>query len=438
MNHILEGIKRVFASTFFQEPKIIIDKTVQRHEEEKMAIIIMEMVGKQHGQYFYPTFSGVAQSYNYYPVSYMKRKEGISFVALGLGKTIVDGDKSLRFSPYHPNILSQYYSIRSTVENSQNKFYALSMDLDKDPLEKGESDNLSHLTLDIAENDKELKHLASVISENDNNIKDSLNYSGVRVLTFSSILKYNRFPLCEILKSILKSGELALGCPIEIEFAVNLNDTAADEFNILQIKPMVVGSIKGKLNENKIKKENILCKSSSVLGDGINLDINNILYIDEDDFDRSRTKEIAKEIELINAELGKENPYLIIGPGRWGTADSWLGIPVSWKQISNAKAIIEMGIEKLNPNPSFGSHFFQNITSLHIGYFTIQKQNCNKELDLDWLKKSKAHKKNKFVKWITLESNLIMKIDGTTGNGIIALQKNNLDEKMNEEQSTGI
>ncbi len=439
LEHVLEAIKRIFASTFFQEPKSIIDTTVQRHEEEKMAIIIMEMIGKKHEEYFYPTFSGVAQSYNYYPVSHMNRKEGVAFVALGLGKTIVDGDKSLRFSPHHPNIFPQYYSIKSTIENSQNKFYALSMNVDKNPLENGEQKNLSHLTIDIAEKNKELKHLASVISENDNNIRDSLNYKGARVLTFSSILKYGRFPLCEILNSILKSGELALGCPIEIEFAVNLYDNKKDEFNILQIKPMVVGGIKENINENNINEINVLCKSNSVLGDGIIYDIKNILYIDEVDFDRSKTEEMALEIEKINDELGKDNPYLIIGPGRWGTADPWLGIPVSWKQISNAKSIIEMGIEKLNPDPSFGSHFFQNITSLHISYFTVKKQNCNKEIDLDWLKKVKAHKKDRYVKWISLDSNLLIKIDGITGAGIIINQQNDkMNEKMDEEQSSGI
>ena len=438
LNHVLEAIKRIFASTFFQEPKSIIDKTVQRYEEEKMAIIIMEMVGKKHGKYFYPTFSGVAQSYNYYPVSHMKRREGVAFVALGLGKTVVDGDKSLRISPYYPNILPQYYSIRSIIENSQNNFYALSMDLAKDPLKNGESGNLSCLPINIAEKDGELKFLGSVISENDNNIRDSLNYDGMRVITFSSVLKYNRFPLCDILKSILKSGELALGCPIEVEFAVNLNDNSLDKFSILQIKPMVVGGMKRSNDEEHAKNSKMLCKSSSVLGDGNILDIKNILYIDEEDFDRSKTKNIANDIGRINKELGEENPYLIIGPGRWGTADPWLGIPVSWKQISNAKAIIEMGIENLNPDPSFGSHFFQNITSLHIGYFTIKKQDCEKNIDLNWLRKTKSFKKTKYIKWIQLQSNLIVKINGATGNGTILSQDENSQLEMNEELSPGI
>ena len=436
LNHVLEAIKRIFASTFFQEPKSIIDKTVQQYEEEKMAVIIMEMVGKKHKDYFYPTFSGVAQSYNYYPVSHMNRKEGVTFLALGLGKSIVDGDKSLRISPYHPNILPQYYSIKSTIENSQNNFYALSMDLEKNPFKNGEAGNLSYLPIDIAEIDGELKYLGSVVSENDNNVRDSLNYQGLRVITFSSILKYGRFPLCEILKSVLKTGELALGCPIEVEFAVNLNDNSIDEFSLLQIKPMVVGGMKRVHNEEHTQNSTILCKSTSVLGDGNILDVKNILYIDEEQFDRSKTNDIATEIELINKELGDNNPYLIIGPGRWGTSDPWLGIPVSWKQISNAKAIIEMGIENLNPDPSFGSHFFQNITSLHIGYFTIKKQECEKNLNLKWLRDADCFKKTKHIKWIQLKSNLIIKINGTTGVGEILYQEKNIN--MDEEQSTGI
>ena len=312
---------------------------------------------------------------------------------------------------------------------------------EKNPVGKGEIGNLTQLTLNIAEKDGQLKHLASVISENDNTIRDSLNTKGMRVITFSSILKYNRLPLCDILKSILKNGELALGCPIEIEFAVNLyenNLNRIDEFNILQIKPMVVGGMKGNIHTNDVNEKNILCQSNSVLGDGVILDIKNILYIDEASFDRSKTEKIATEIGSMNKELGKDNPYLIIGAGRWGTADPWLGVPVTWKQISNAKAIIEMGIEKLNPDPSFGSHFFQNITSLHIGYFTIKKQNRDKNIDLNWLENKKPYKKTNFVKWIKLEDSLFIKIDGTTGNGIILKQQDNLTDKMDEEQSSGI
>ena len=254
-NQLCEAIKRVYASTFFQEPKSLMNNTVHRLEEEKMGIIIMELGGKKHDELFYPTFSGVAQSFNYYPVSYMKREEGVLFLALGLGKTIVDGEKSLRFSPKYPKILPQYYSVKSTINNSQNKFYALDMNKGKNPLKYGETKNLKKYDLSTAEKHKELEYISSVITE-DNIIRDSLKYKGIRVITFSSIIKYNKFPLNDIIIDLMSIGEKALGCPVELEFAVNINKDNQDEFCLLQIKPMVIGNKDENINIEKQKKEN--------------------------------------------------------------------------------------------------------------------------------------------------------------------------------------
>ena len=438
LNQLCEAVKRVYASTFFKGPKSLMNKISHRHEEEKMAVIIMELIGKQHHQIFYPTFSGVAQSYNYYPVSYMKRNEGVVFTALGLGKTIVDGEKSLRFSPKYPDILSQYYSIKSTLNNSQNKFYALKMNNGENPIKYGELKNLKLYDLSIAEKDGNLKHLASVISSQDNIVRDSLKYSGARVITFANILKYDRFPLTEIINYLMKLGEKALGCPVEIEFAVNLENNSDDEFSLLQIKPMLIGKKGSNVSISKYKNDNLLFSySSQVLGNGEIDGIKYIMYVDPLKFKREATQEISTEIKSLNKKLGVKKPYLLMGPGRWGTADPWLGIPINWDNITNAKVIIEVGLDELNPDPSFGSHFFQNLTSLRIGYFTISKKFHKKYIDWDWLKTLKTYKKTNYVKVVKLNNPLYIKLDGIKGEGVIL--KNNITKNiMDEQDSSGI
>jgi hypothetical protein len=419
LSQVCEAIKRIYASTFFRAPKILLSQFIQRHDEEKMAIIIMEMTGKNHNGKFYPTFSGVAQSYNYYPVSHMKRNQGISFVALGLGKTIAEGKKSLRFSPYYPDIISQYYSSGTLLENSQNEFYALNLNDGKNPMSKGEDENLSLYNLKIAEKDQELKYLASILDTNDNVLRDSLLSSGPRVLTFSGVLKYNCFPLSDILKYFLEYGQKSLGCPIEIEFAVNLHHDKKDEFSLLQIKPMAINSFNRSIIDNDINSESLFCKSEIALGEGLIDDIYHIVYVDIDTFDISQSNIIAYQIEEINKSLGPQKPYLLIGPGRWGSSDQWLGIPTSWEQINNAKIIMELGIKGLEPDPSFGSHFFQNLTSLHLGYFTFNKKQTKNDINWDILKKTTTEKSTDYVKLLKMENPLKCIIDGTSGKGVI-------------------
>ncbi len=438
-NQLSEAIKRIYASTFYKEPKSLMDSVSHRLEEEKMAVIIMELVGKNHNEKFYPTFSGISQSYNYYPISHMHRKEGVAFLALGLGKTIADGEKSLRYCPSYPDILPQYYSIKSTLNNTQNNFYALNLNNGKNPLKKGESGNLNQYDLSIAETDGELNYLANVVISDDNLIRESLNYKGPRVLTFSSIIKYNHFPLNDILNEFIKRGENFIGCPFEIEFAVNINKNKKSEFCLLQIKPMSIDSINRDIDINKNRKsDRFLCYSNQVLGNGIYKKIKHILYINVDEFEREKTEYISKKIDELNKKLGEKNPYLLLGPGRWGSSDPWLGIPVTWEQISNAKSIIEIGIDSLNPDPSFGSHFFQNLTSLRIGYFTINRNKYKKSIDWKWLKNQKHLHKSKYLNVIKLEEPLIIKIDGINGDGIILKPKKKKIEIMNEEESSGI
>ncbi len=438
LNQLCEAIKRVYASTFFKEPKSLMDSISQKYEEEKMAIIIMELIGVNHNNIYYPTISGVCQSFNYYPVSYMERGDGIAYLALGLGKTIADGEKSLRYCPKYPNILPQYYSPKASIENSQNQFYALNLNNGINPMKKGETNNLQLFNIEQAELDKELNYIASVVSTQDNIIRDSLKYNGYKILTFSSILKYNKNPINELIKDLLKKGEKLIGCPIEIEFAININKNKNDEFFLLQIKPMTIDNYNNKINIEKIKSTNqTLCYSNQVLGDGITQKIKHIIYVDTKKFKREATMKIAAKIGEYNKKLGSKNPYLLLGPGRWGTTDSWLGIPVNWEQITNAKVIIETGIDALNPDPSFGSHFFQNITSLRIGYFTIEKKLQKKNIDWNWIMKQEIIEESEYVKIIKLQNPITVKIDGINGEGII-LKNDKIAENMNEIESSGI
>ena len=438
LSQLCESVKRVYASQFFQEPKSIMDISTHRHDEEKMAVIIQELIGQHYGDRFYPTLSGVAQSYNYYPISYMEREEGVAFIALGFGKIIVEGEKVLRFSPKYPAILPQFFSVKSTINNSQRTFFALDMKDEKNINLNGETENLKRYNLDIAEEDGSIKFAASVVCSDDGLIRDSLNYNGVRVLTYSSILKYNKIPLTDILTEFIELGKLALGCPIEIEYAINIyNDGRKPEFCLLQIKPMVIKQIERRQEIKLDNYKDIFCSSSISLGDGIIENIFNIIYIKLDSFSLANTTNIAKELEELNKNLNGK-PYILIGPGRWGTADPWLGVPVHWNQISNAKVIVEVCLEGMDIDPSFGSHFFQNVTSLRIGYFTVSGKKKDDFIDWDWIEKQEVVKETKYLKLIKYEKSLTVFMDGTTGAGRIFKPIKPKIEKMDEEESSGI
>lgn len=440
LSQLCEAIKKIYASTFFQDPKSIMETTSSRQEEEKMAILIQELVGQRYSNRFYPTFSGVAQSINYYPVSYMKRDEGILFVALGFGKTIVDGEKSLRFSPIYPDILPQYYSTKSTIRNSQNQFYALKMDSKNQFLKDGKSSNLKPYPLEQSEKDGVLKWMGGVISNEDNLLRDSLRYKGKRVITFNPILKWKSFPLADIVNEMLSLGKSALGCDVEIEFTVNLfeNKKTTPEFCLLQIRPMLISGLHDRGGEKLFTKQEMIGKSSITLGDGRINNIKNLLYVNPDNFDPGKTPEIADEIAKFNKQLGKDSPYLLIGPGRWGSADPWLGIPVNWTQISNAKVIVEFDMDEFSVDPSFGSHFFQNVTSLRIGYFTVSQSNKKDFIDWKWIQNQIIKKETKYLNWVQLDEPIVVQIDGTSGDGVILKPIKPEEETMDEEESTGI
>ena len=440
LEELKKAIKLVYASTYLKEPKSLIEGSVHRHEEEKMAIIIMELIGKKHEQRFYPSISGLAQSFNYYPVSYMKRKEGVAYLALGLGRTIAEGEKSLRFSPKYPGIIPQYYSVRSTISNSQNQFYALDLKKGMKQLKGGLSENTSLFDLDTAEKDRELDWAASVVTKADNVIKDSLRHDGTRVITFPSVLKWKTAPLPEILMDLRALGEWSLGCAVEREVAVNLfnQEDKMNEFCLLQIKPMVIGGLDRVQELDSIDIKAFICTSAVALRNGVIQNLRNIVIVDPDTFDSAHTQTIAQDIEHINKIMPTGEKFILIGPGRWGSADPWLGVPVNWDQISQAKVIIEVGMKDFPVDPSFGSHFFQNVTSMRIGYFTIDHKKKKDVLDMKWLRDQHVNSVTKYTKWIRLNDPVTVTIDGQTGEGVIIKPLNPIKELMDEAESTGI
>ena len=436
MKDLRKTIKLVFASIFHINVKSHLENTVHRTEEEKMAVMIMEIVGQEYqNNRFYPTFSGVLKSINYYPVSYMKRDEGVAYLAMGFGRTIVDGSKCLRISPKYPSLLPQFYSVKSTLQNSQSHYYGLP--LNGSALDPNE--DLELLPLSCAEEDGVLKWLGSVISAEDNILRDTLSGPGTRVVTFAPILNWNIIPLTKVLNELLSLGKAALGCPIELEFAVNIfpDKNKKPEFYLLQIKPMVLTGVKS-IQLTNVNKKEIFCQSQITLGNGIIEDIYNLIYIRPDTFDPSKSYDVSHEIESLNKQFESDTSYIIAGPGRWGSADPWLGIPVAWKQITNAQIIIEIGHEELPVDPSFGSHFFQNLTSLHIGYFTIDHKNNADFIDDSWLIDQNIKKKGHYVDWYQFKNPFKITIDGLSGYGRIEKPTSQVIIGMDEGDSTGI
>ena len=436
INELKKAIKLVFASIFYNESKSHFSHTAHRTEEEKMAVMIMEIAGQEYSSgRFYPTFSGVLKSINFYPVSYMERDEGVAYLALGFGKTIVDGGKCLGISPKYPAIKPQFSTIKATLANSQSSFYSL--DLNNNDYDIYNDLKLHNLS--SSESDGALKWVGGVVTSEDNILRNSLSYKGTRVVNFSPVLEWKIIPLCEILNDLLALGEKALGCPVEIEFAVNIfkDNDKASEFYLLQIKPMVLTTTKT-ISFEKIKKEEIFSESLITLGNGTSDNIKNLLYLRTDKYDPSQSNKIAKEIESFNNNIGKSNPYILAGPGRWGSADPWLGVPINWQQISHAKIIIEIGHKNFPVDPSFGSHFFQNLTSLHIGYLTIDNKNNNDFINDTWLNQYKPKEKGKFIDWYQFNYPFKTVIDGLSGNGKIIIPKSEDKVKMDEKDSTGI
>lgn len=417
-----QAVKSVYASTYFKKSKLYISATKNVIDEEKMAVIIQELAGREHNSNFYPDFSGVARSYNYYPIANEKTEEGIAEIALGLGKTVVDGGSGLRFSPSHPKKILQFSSVESTMSSTQKVFYALDLDPYSFTPTIRQEENMPLLDISEAEGIPGFKYMASTYDMQNNTIKDTIKADGQRLITFAGILKYDMFPLAEILKKLLKLGHDSMKCPIEIEFAVNLSSEPEEPhvFSFLQIRPIVEGEEEIDLRISNYSNEQLIVHSMKALGNGKFDSIFDFIYIKPESFDPAHTVAIAEELDRINSDfVKKELNYILMVPGRLGSSDPWLGIPVNWAQISNAKLIIESGLKNFQVEPSQGTHFFQNITSLGIAYFTINTVYNDGYADFRYLETLPAVFEDNFIRHIVFRDPVTVIVDGKKREGII-------------------
>ncbi|MBN2049054.1 MAG: phosphoenolpyruvate synthase, partial [Spirochaetales bacterium] len=425
LRQLTDAIKLVCASVFLHEARSYIQSLNYIVEEEKMAVVIQEMAGSRHGDYFYPHVSGVAQSYNYYPVSPVQHNDGAAYIALGLGQSVVDGGKAYGFCPRYPKLLSQ--SVEDLARSSQTEFYAIDMRSYEINLKNGEYETLGKLSLDAAERHGTLTHLASVWDHRDQRLVEGLSLPGQRVLNFPSILKYDEIPLAAIITEILDTSEKAMGVPVEIEFALKLKDEEDDlpVFYLLQVRPLAFGIEDTEIIDTENQGGAVLLYASESMGNGYIDWIYDIVFIPPDRFDSRYTEEMRSELDGINQEMLKQRrPYILLGPGRWGSRDRFLGIPVSWSQISQAKVIVEYGLEGFDIAPSQGTHFFHNISAMNIGYFTVPFASRKKSfIDWDTLKNENTQRLGDFFYRYSTDEPLMVKMDGRKGVAFIYKQR---------------
>ncbi len=417
---LINCIKKIFACIFYQNVKEYIKVTPYNLEEEKMAVIIQKVVGSKFENRFYPEISGVGKSHNFYPIYPQKSSDGIVSLALGLGKTIVDGGQCVRFSPKYPKHILQFASVKDTLQNTQKFFFAIDLNF-KTNESKKEDEIVKKYDLSFAEKDETLNFIASTYSPENDKIYESILPNGIQLITFSQILKGNAFPVVDAIKTLLEVGSWAIGSPIEMEFAIKVyNRERKVDFAILQMRPLVVNRENEELNFDEIPQQQIICRSSNVLGNGIVRDIFDIVFIDKNEFDRSQSKYVVEEIHYFNQKIVKENKsYILFVVGRLGSLDPWLGIPVVWEQISGAKIIVESQFKDFSVEPSQGSHFFQNLNSFDIGYFTIGNKQKNDFIDWDFLKSQKFVEKKKVTSHIRFNFPLNIVMNWKTNSGII-------------------
>jgi hypothetical protein len=422
LEQLLVAVKRVYASTFCSRAKAYIRAAPYRLEEEKMAVIVQKLVGEVYQDRFYPDFSGVVRSHNFYPQPPMTTTDGIASVALGLGKTVIEGGLTVRFCPKYPRHLTQFADIEDTLNYSQKSFYALRLD-GSDECEDNEPDvRLRKYGLDVAERDGTLAYIGSTYSMENNAIYDGLSRQGVRLATFAPILKNDLFPLPDVLRLITDMGHWGMSAPVEIEFAVNLSTAPGTpkEFAFLQIRPLVRSHEIGDLKLDDIDTEELICRSSMVLGNGLIDDVFDMVVVDPERFERSKTVEVAREVAMYNAELSTAGrPYILVGVGRWGSADPWLGIPIKWEQISGARVIIEAGFRDIRVVPSQGTHFFQNLMSFRIGYFTVDLTTGDGFVDWLWLASQNEVSRKTYMRHLRFAQPILIKMNGHENKGIV-------------------
>lgn len=417
-----DAIKGVYASVYYKDSKSYMQATSNVIDQEKMAVILQEVVGTQYGDRFYPSISGVARSINYYPINDELAEEGTVSLALGLGKYIVDGGLTLRVCPYHPDKVLQTSEMEMALRETQTRFYALDLKNMGQNFSLDDGFNLLKLPVKEAENDGSLNYIASTYDPYDMVIRDGIYPGGRKVITFANILQHDVFPLARILQLVQKYGQGEMRRPVEIEFAVNLN--AAEKkgvFYLLQIRPMV--DMKADLNEDldAIPEDQLLLKSVNSLGQGIMDDIQDVIYVKTEGYSASNNQLIAYDIEKLNKRfLDEGKHYILIGPGRWGSSDTWLGIPVKWPNISAARVIVEAGLTNYRVDPSQGTHFFQNLTSFSVGYFTINAYMNDGLYNQELLNIMPAVEETKYLRWVHFEKPLAVKMNGKKKIGVVS------------------
>lgn len=417
-----DAIKGVYASVYYKDSKSYMQATSNVIDQEKMAVILQEVVGTQYGDRFYPSISGVARSINYYPINDELAEEGTVSLALGLGKYIVDGGLTLRVCPYHHDKVLQTSEMEMALRETQTRFYALDLKNMGQNFSLDDGFNLLKLPVKEAENDGSLNYIASTYDPYDMVIRDGIYPGGRKVITFANILQHDVFPLARILQLVQKYGQGEMRRPVEIEFAVNLN--AAEKkgvFYLLQIRPMV--DMKADLNEDldAIPEDQLLLKSVNSLGQGIMDDIQDVIYVKTEGYSASNNQLIAYDIEKLNKRfLDEGKHYILIGPGRWGSSDTWLGIPVKWPNISAARVIVEAGLTNYRVDPSQGTHFFQNLTSFGVGYFTINAYMNDGLYNQELLNSMPAVEETKYLRWVHFDKPLAVKMNGKKKIGVVS------------------
>ena len=415
-NKIVEAIKFVYSSTYFKCAKDYIKATKHSIKDEKMAVIIQEVVGVRHMDRFYPELSGVARSYNFYPMGRAKPEEGVVNLALGLGKTIVDGGISWAYSPEYPKVNPPFGSVGDLLKNTQLDFWAVNMGKPPSYNPIVETEYMIKGDITTAELDGTLRHLVSTVDSNSGRLTIGTGAKGPRALTFAPLLVFDDIPLNNLIVHLLELCEKALGAPVEIEFAMSFSKTkdrtSIHRFGFLQSRPMVVSTEKVDVRQEDFESENVLVASENVLGNGVIDSIEDIVFVIPEKFDAKETQKIASELEIVNKKLVTDNrSYLLIGFGRWGSSYPWLGIPVNWGQVSGARTIVEAMLENMNVDLSQGSHFFHNLTSFNVCYLSIPFYSKLK-IDWDWLSKQSVEQEANFVKHFILNSPLLIKADG--------------------------
>jgi hypothetical protein len=414
---LIDAVKFVFASTFFHEARAYRRAAGELPEPERMAVVIQEVVGRRHGDRFYPDLSGVARSYNFYPVGPAEPSEGVVDLALGLGKTIVDGGACWSFSPAHPKLPPPVGAVRDLLDVTQARFWAVNVGPPPpyDPM--AEAEYLVHLHLAEAEADGTLRHAASTYDGESDRLVPGTGRRGPRVLDFAPILAWNELPLVPALRRLLAVSEEVLGAPVEIEFAVSVPPGRPARLGFLQVRPLLVSRDAVTVTPEDLASPSSVVASSAAMGNG-RQEVRDVVYVVPETFEARLTPAIATEIEGLNRSLGDEaRPYLLVGFGRWGSADPWLGIPVRWDQISGARGIVEATLPQMNPEPSQGSHFFHNLTSFSVLYFTVPLH-AGRGVDWGWLARQEVVARTEHVRHVRTETPLVLRVDGRSRRGV--------------------